>query len=221
MGRLVQIQAHGLFVRLHPSLEAPVLASGLMATTLLPKILLWEGNWVTGIGAELPLGTQKATGELRMCQHLPSWGSPLLLPARGCGAVCVGGLFPKREGCCHGTVGAQTLLFAELPSVGLRLQLQPSGRAPQAAQLAQQGHPDSCSQSLGHTLLPAPALGRAGARRQVVQSPLRLSMCLPGGSSVPMVEGWYKYPVALLVFRGVSGRLENEKFHTWLHISGL
>lgn len=111
--------------------------------------------------------------------------------------------------------------FAELPSVGLRLQFQPSGRAPQAAQLAQQDHPSSCSQSLGHTLLPAPALGRAGARRQVVQSPLSLSMCLPGGSSVPVVEGWYKYPVALLVFRGVSGRLENEKFHTWLHISGL
>lgn len=159
------------------------------------------------------------TGELRRCRHLPSWGNPLLLPAHGCGAVCVGRLFPKSGGCCHGMVGVQALLFAELLPV--RLRLQPSGWAPPAAQLAQQGHPSSCSQSLGHTLLPAPALGRAGRRRQVLQSPLRLSMCLPGGSSVPMVEGWCKYPVALLVFRDVCGRLENEECHTWLDILGL
>jgi len=55
----------------------------------------------------------------------------------------------------------------------------------------------------------------------VAQSPLRLSMCLPDGPSIPMAEGWCEYLVAFLVFGGVSGRLENGKCHAWVGVSGL
>jgi len=123
----------------------------------LPRHLPWP------VGSEQPLSSQKSsfgkeTGELVQglgCLQGPGKrpvspkGMDIFPAGEALAAPCpaAGGVFPERGGCCPGTVGAQALVAAELPSFGLRLQLQPERRAPPAAQLARQGHPGSRSRA--------------------------------------------------------------------------
>lgn len=206
------------------SIPLPPAHGGLGAAAPLTKILLWKANGDPAQGPRCLWGRRKGPVSPESTDILEAGGAP------GCSALVgavlwhVGGVFPERGGCCPGTAGAQALGFGELPPFRQRIQLQPRGRAPPVARLAQQGHPGSCSRSPGHALLPALALGRAGRRRQGWHRALGGSASTPPDGpipGIPVVEGWCKYPVAFLIFGGVSGRLENEQCHPWVDSSGL
>lgn len=203
----------------HPPPEAPALAGGLRAASLFPKILLCKETGDPAQRLRWFREPRKGPVSPESANTFQAGGPPCCSPPTGAVLWHVGGVFPERGGCCPGTEGAQPLVFPELPpfmpSPGDGLSRQPGwlSRATQAPAPKARGMP--CCQ-----LLPWGGLtGGDGA----AQSPLRLSICLPDGlsPSVPMVEGRCKYLVAFLVFGAVSGRLENEKRHTWVDSSGL